>query len=66
MNIEHKNFVIMGDGTFGMKVIKHSGSGTLPSALKGSFTNSNSAIKAIDLYIRSKEKKSNAKANSTS
>lgn len=55
MDIEYRGYIIEHDGSFGMKKIKAKGSGALPKALKGSFTNSANAIRVIDLYLAEKE-----------
>ena len=60
----YKGYVIQGDGTFGLKVIKSVGAGILPRALKGSFTGFTAARVAIDNYLDSKEAR-NGKKSST-
>lgn len=64
--MEYKNYLIEGDGSFGLKKIKQNGSGALPIALRGHFTNDLSAIKAIDIYLIEKEVIKNGKEASTS
>lgn len=68
----HGKFELVGDGTFGMYSIKQEGSGTVPTVLKGMFTNKLNAMKAIDIYesIKAataslKKVKQNGKATST-
>lgn len=58
--MEYKNFKIEGDGTFGMKVIKTIGAGSIPEALKGSFSKVNIAMQAIDFYLAEKQEKLDA------
>lgn len=54
MKQEYKGYIIEGDGTFGMKHIKNVGRGALPKTLKGAYTDTTNAIKAIENYLRSK------------
>lgn len=61
---EHRGYKIEPDKTFGNKVIKQNGSGALPKALRGSFTNHKQAASAIDIYLASKGNK-NAKENNS-
>ena len=65
MTEEYKGYEIYPDGTFGMKLVKNSGSGTIPKLLRGSFSNSVQAQRCIDRYLEVKEK-GNAKASSSS
>lgn len=44
-------YKIEGDGVFGMKLIKPNGKGSIPLALRGSYTNQAMAEKAILSYI---------------
>lgn len=54
--MNYKGYVIEGDGTFGMKVIKFPGrGGGLPKCLEGSFTKASDAQYAIDLYLTHKQ-----------
>lgn len=62
---EYKGYSIVGDGTFGNKLIKSIGKGALPKSLKGAFTNHQNAARAIDLYLGSKGDK-DGKENTTS
>ena len=66
MSVGYKNYEIYSDKTFGMKLIKNSGSGTVPKILRGSFSNNNEAIKSIDRYLVTKKGKGNGKASSSS
>ena len=50
-------FNVVGDGTYGYKLIKTVGPGTLPKALRGLFTSAPEADKAITRYMSEKEKK---------
>lgn len=53
---EYKNYVIEGDGTFGMKVIKYPGrGGGIPNCLQGLFSNEKWAKQAIDQYLAFKQ-----------
>lgn len=58
--MDYKGYKIEGDGTFGYQNIKTIGSGgSLPDILKGSFTRTAFAIKAIDSYVADKEEEAN-------
>ncbi len=61
--IEYNGYAIVHDGVYGMKQIKGLGRGAIPEALKGQFSTTREAIKAID---RSGTKKvtNDAEANS--
>jgi hypothetical protein len=48
--MEYKGFLIESDGTFGHKVIKPIGRGSVPAKLKGTFTTNVFAMKQIDQY----------------
>lgn len=52
--MEYRGYKIEGDGTYGHKIIKSS-KGPLPNALKGSYTNSEFAKRAINIVADSKE-----------
>ena len=56
---EYRGYNIEGDGTFGMKIIKTIGRGSLPMELRGNFTSDGSARRSIDLVIIGKEKADN-------
>lgn len=56
---EYRGFKIVGDGTYGNKLIKTIGQGSLPDVLKGSFTRPSFAHVAIDRYILEKEAEAN-------
>lgn len=57
---KYKGYVIEGDGTFGMKVIKYPGQGgTIPVCLSGSFSNDKIAKQSIDIYLTHKEEEEN-------
>lgn len=45
---EYRGYNIVGDGVFGMKIIKNIGRGALPNELKGSYSTAREATKAID------------------
>jgi hypothetical protein len=53
--MEYKGYNIVGDGTFGMKLITNIGRGALPSELRGSFSSQYQAQRAIDGVIEKKE-----------
>lgn len=58
--MEYRGYVIEGDGTFGMKVIKYPGrGGAIPQCLEGSFTKAQEAMYAIDQYLLIKEERDN-------
>ncbi len=61
---EYKGYNIVGDGTFGMELIKTIGRGSLPNDLLGSFSTPYEARKAIDAVVSKKEAK-NAKTDDT-
>lgn len=65
---EYRNYHIVGDGTYGHKLVKTIGKGSLPLALLGSFTNSRMAKIAIDRVRDMKPlntRRKNAKKTST-
>lgn len=53
--LEYNGYNIDRDGAFGMKVIRTIGRGSLPTELRGSFSNDREARKAIDLSRALKE-----------
>lgn len=57
MTQEYKNYRIVGDGTFGMYVIKSIGPGAIPDILQGSFSKTVNAKQAIDTYSLQKEER---------
>ena len=58
--MEYKGYVIEGDRTFGMVVIKFPGQGgQLPEVLKGTYTRIKEAMRAIDHYTLLKEGRDN-------
>jgi len=63
--MEYKGFKIVSDGTFSMYTIQQLGSGTVPQALKGSFTNTASAKVAIDRYEPKRGAKKHGKTDAT-
>ena len=63
--MEYNGYNIEGDGSFGMKIIKTVGRGSLPLELRGSFLSIRDARRAIDI-IRSKKEKLDAEVFSTS
>lgn len=54
---EYKGYSIENDGTYGMKEIRPVGKGSVPMALRGSFTKTSLAQKAIDLYLEENPEK---------
>lgn len=60
--MEYRGYLIEGDNTFGMKVIKNKGSGQLPTLLKGSYTKAVMAQQDIDIYLLRKEEEENKPA----
>ncbi|AUR96948.1 hypothetical protein NVP1253O_15 [Vibrio phage 1.253.O._10N.286.45.B12] len=63
--MEYKGFNIVRDGTMGMHKITQPGSGAMPSALKGSYTEARYAVAAIDAYKPKRGAKNHVKANTT-
>lgn len=59
---EYRGYAIEGDGTYGQKVIKPVGKGSVHLSLRGSYTTVAFAKRAIDVYLITKET-SDAKAN---
>lgn len=53
--MEYKGYMIEGDGTFGYKEIRPVGRGSVPNALRGQFTTSHFAQRAIDILTSQKE-----------
>lgn len=56
-NVEYEGFNITLDGRFSMYDIHRIGQGKLPESLAGTFTNTRSAMIAIDSYLATKGKK---------
>lgn len=48
MSVEYNGYNIDGDGSYGMKLIRTIGRGSLPLELRGHFSNEHEARKAID------------------
>ena len=48
--IEHRGYIIVGDGTYGYKEIKQPSKGSVHLSLRGDYTTATFAIKAIDNY----------------
>ena len=63
--MEYNGYNIEGDGSFGMKIIKTVGRGSLPLELRGAFLSVRDVCRAIDI-IRSKKEKPDAEVFSTS
>lgn len=53
---EYKNYKIESDGTFGYVHIKPVGRGSVDKSLRGAYTSSSVAYKAIDAFLANKEK----------
>ena len=53
--MEYNGYMIEGDGTFGMKLIKPIGRGSVPAELRGSWSSTGFARKAIDALVGKKE-----------
>lgn len=53
--VEYKDYVIVPDKTFGMKLIQPK-TGNLPNDLRGSFSTSTVAKRVIDNYLANKRK----------
>lgn len=67
--MEYRGYSIENIGTFAMKEIKAIGRGSVHMSLRGNYTDSKTAMKAIDLYEDNKpvkEKQEDAKTNRTS
>lgn len=67
--MEYRGYSIENIGTFAMKEIKTIGRGSVHMSLRGNYTDSKTAMKAIDFYEDSKpvkEKQEDAKTNRTS
>lgn len=52
--MDYNGFVIEGDKTFGMKLIKPQGRGSVPASLRGSYTSFGQAMRAIDTVLATK------------
>jgi len=64
--MEYRGYKIEGDGTFGMKLIKPLGRGTVPKPLRGQYTGYREAKEAIDSYESTKVKgQKNGEAKTT-
>ena len=55
--MEYRNYLIEDIGTFAMKEIKAVGRGSVHKSLRGNYTSTKEAIKAIDFYEDNKPKK---------
>ena len=66
--MDYKGYDIKGDGSYGYKNIAPiGGKGSIPVALKGTYTTSAFAERAIDAYLTTNKKvKGNGKDDSTS
>lgn len=49
--MEYKGYMIVSDGTYGMKEIKPSGKGSVHNELRGKFTSTSLAMKSIDRFL---------------
>ena len=59
--MDYKDYRIVGDGTYGQKLIMPKGSGQIPKALVGRYTSEKNAMIAIDRHVAAQEVK-NGKA----
>jgi hypothetical protein len=59
LNVEYNGYNIDTDGAYGMKIIKTIGRGSLPLELRGTFTNTYMAKKAIDISLATKKENKN-------
>lgn len=55
MNYEYKGYTVAHDGVYGHKHIKPVGKGSVHLSLRGSYTSSAMAHRAIDLYLSEKD-----------
>lgn len=62
MMTEYKGFRIVGDGTYGMYVVKAIGPGAIPNVLQGSYSRVKNAQHDIDMYKNEKEERDNRPA----
>ncbi len=53
--MEYRGYNIDGDKTYGYKLIKSIKPGSVPGALRGSFTTAAFAQRQIDIYLSTKE-----------
>lgn len=60
--MEYKGYMIVGDGNFGMKLIKSIGKGAIPLDLRGAFTTAHEAQRAIDYVRKDKDAEANVTA----
>ncbi len=58
---QYNGFKIVSDGRFCMKAIKPIGKGSVPMGLRGLYTNSDMAKRAIDLHVKEKKVESDGK-----
>jgi hypothetical protein len=58
--VEYRGFRIVGDKTYGNKLIKQRGKGDIPHKLKGSYTNAPFAKSDIDKYLDQPKAKAKA------
>ena len=64
--MEYKGYMVAGDGVYGYKKIAPIGKGSVPAELRGIFTTSSFAQKAIDAYVDNKKEVKNGKDISAS
>ena len=57
MAILHKDYRVVMDGSFPLWLIKPKGQGQVPASLRGSYTSTSEAIKAIDSLPAKKTKR---------
>ena len=58
---EYRGFRVVGDQTFGHKLIKQRGSGDIPAVLHGTYTSATVAQNAIDKYLDTPNTKAKGK-----
>ncbi len=66
MQEEYNGYLIVGDGTYGMKEIKPIGKGSVHLQLRGKYTTSALAKVAIDLHSKSTKGVKGGKADESS
>lgn len=63
MSFEHNGYKLESDGTFGMINVKPIGRGSVPKELSGAYTSYQYAKRAVDNYVKGKEKDGKAKSS---
>lgn len=65
MELEYRGHLIVGDGTYGYKQIKPVGKGSVHLSLRGEYTTSLMARRAIDYHIDYVKEEKGGKASSS-